>query len=91
MIKEYRLALSRPSYEGRGLKPNDISHSRPDSCRPSYEGRGLKLSHNHTSQSMSCRPSYEGRGLKQLLAGELANGAVSPLVRGAWIETPAPR
>ena len=34
-----------------------------------------------------CRPSCEGRGLKRNVLGSLVIIDVSPLMRGAWIET----
>ena len=59
------------------------------SRRPSCEGRGLKLLSPLDARRVDFRrPSCEGRGLKQLRQGQVQGRISSPLMRGAWIETP---
>ena len=57
-------APRRPSYEGRGLKSDEMALDDASVGRPSYEGRGLKSGPAAVWQGYDGRPSYEGRGLK---------------------------
>ena len=62
-----------------------------EGSRPSPEGRGLKLHAARGAGEALGRPSPEGRGLKRLRVDDPHGGPVSPLTRGAWIETASPR
>ena len=55
--------------------------------RPSCEGRGLKRGLRARRIAGFRRPSCEGRGLKPFIRHVEQLPAMSPLMRGAWIET----
>ena len=57
------------------------------SHRPSQEGRGLKRVRSGSGSNPRHRPSQEGRGLKLTFAMEGQMSFISPLARGARIET----